>query len=112
MPVRILLDECLPRRLKRGLLDHEVRTVPEMGWASKRNGDLLSLAEGRFDAFVTVDRNLSFQQDVNRFNIAIVVLVANGNKESDLRPLVPRLLEALTTAVPGQVIRVDSANLG
>ena len=104
--MRILLDECLPRRLKEGLFGHEVETAPEAGWASKQNGELLALAEGRFDVFVTVDRNLSFQRDLGRFKIAVVVLVARGNKESDLRPLIPELLVALTRTVPGQVVRI------
>lgn len=107
--MRILLDECLPRRLKRGLSGHEVQTVPEAGWASKKNGALLALAEARFDVFVTVDRNLSFQQDLGRFKIAVVVLVATGNRESDLRPLIPRLLIALNAVVPGQIVRVGPA---
>lgn len=54
--MRILLDECLPRRFKNGLFGHEVQTVPEAGWASKQNGELLALAEGRFDVFVTTCR--------------------------------------------------------
>ena len=58
--MRILLDECLPKRLKRDLVGHHARTVPEMGWASKTNGELLALAEAGFDVFLTVDRNLSF----------------------------------------------------
>ena len=74
--MRVLLDECLPRRLKRELVGHDARTVPEMGWASKRNGELLALAAGEFDVFLTADRNLSYQQDVSAFNIAVVVLVA------------------------------------
>lgn len=105
--MRILLDECLPRRLKKGLTGHEVQTVPEAGWASKRNGALLELAETRFDVFVTVDRNLSFQQDLRRFRIAVVVLVAKGNRESDLRPLIPKLLIALDAAIAGQIVRVE-----
>ena len=56
--MRVLRDECLPRRLKRELVDHDARTVPEMGWASKRNGELLALAAAEFDVFLTVDRNL------------------------------------------------------
>ena len=105
--MRILLDECLPRRLKKGLSGHDVKTVPEAGWASKQNGTLLALAETRFDVFVTVDRNLSFQQDLGRFKIAVVVLVAHGNRESDFRPLIPKLLVALDAAVPGQITRVE-----
>jgi hypothetical protein len=69
-----------------------------MGWASKRNGELLALAVGDFEVFLTVDRNLSYQQDLSSFNIAIVVVVACGNTFEDLRPLAPRILEVLGTA--------------
>jgi predicted nuclease of predicted toxin-antitoxin system len=96
--VRVLLDECLPRRLKRELVGHDARTVPEMGWASKRNGDLLALATDKFDIFLTADRNLSYQQDVSAFDIAVVVLVARSNNIDELRPLVPRVLEAFANA--------------
>lgn len=106
LPLRILLDECLPKRLKGDLAGHDARTVPEMGWASKRNGELLALAEGQFDVFLTVDRNLSFQNNVDRVAIAVVVLRAKGNKLSDLRSLVPELLTVLGTAAPGQVVLV------
>ena len=106
--MKILLDECLPKRLKRDLLGHQVRTVPEMGWASKKNGELLALAGPEFDVFLTVDRNLSFQQDINRFDIAVVVLVAKSNRYSDLQPLVPDLLALLVGVAPGQLIRVGA----
>ncbi len=104
--MRILLDECLPKRLKRDLVGHDARTVPEMGWASKRNGDLLKLAQGEFDVFLTVDRNLSFQQDVDKLKIAVVVMVARGNRHSDLVPLVADTLAVLDTIGPGQVVKV------
>ena len=104
--MRVLLDECLPRRLKRELVGHHARTAPEMEWASKRNGELLALAVGPFDVFLTADRNLSFQQDVSSFGIAIVVLVAPSNRFEDLRPLVPRILEAVETAQRGIVTLV------
>jgi len=104
--VRVLLDECVPRRLKRQLVGHDARTVPEMGWASKRNGDLLALASAEFEVFLTVDRNLSYQQDVSAFNIAIVVLVARSNSIDHLRPLVPRILTALTNDLRGRVTLV------
>lgn len=104
--MRLLLDGCVPKRLKQGLSAHDVRTVPEMGWASRRNGELLALAETQFDVFLTVDRNLSFQQDVGRLKIAVVVLVAKSNKHSDLRPLIPEILSVLDAVVPGQVINV------
>ena len=101
--MRVLLDECVPRRLKRDLPGHDTRTVPEMGWASKRNGELLALAAGAFDVFLTADRNLSYQQDVSAFNIAVIVLVAQSNRIDDLRPLAPRVLEVLATAKRGAV---------
>ena len=107
-PVRILLDECLPKCLKRDLVGHEARTVPEMGWASKRNGELLTLAESQFDLFLTVDRNLSFQQDVSRFKIAVVVMVAKGNKHADLQPLISNVIAVLSAIAPGQVVRVGA----
>jgi hypothetical protein len=105
--VRILLDECLPRRLKRELIGHNARTVPEMGWASKRNGDLLRLAVGKFDAFLTVDRKLQHQQDLSAFNIAVVVLIATGNTLDDLQPLMTKVLQLLPNAPRGQATVVS-----
>ena len=104
--MRILLDECLPRRLKRDLPGHDVRSVPEMGWAGKQNGALLTVAEQSFDVFLTVDRNLAFQQDIGRFRIAVVVLGAKTNKYTDLQALMVDVLAILTAVVPGQVVRI------
>jgi len=104
--VRVLLDECLPRRLKRELVGHDVRTAPEMLWASKKNGELLALASVEFDVFLTSDRNLSHQLNVASFEIAVLVLVAVSNRLEDLRPLVPRILDAIVNARPGSVSEV------
>jgi len=60
--VKILLDECVDRRLARDLVGHSVSTVPKMDWAGIKNGDLLALAEKEFEAFITVDRKLATQQ--------------------------------------------------
>jgi hypothetical protein len=79
-----------------------------MGWASKKNGQLLSLAQVDFDIFLTSDRNLSHQQNLSTFDIAVVVLVAPSNRIDDLRPLVPRVLEVLPTAKRGAVTIVGS----
>jgi hypothetical protein len=109
--VRVLLDECVPRRLKHELLGHEARTGPEMGWASKRNGELLTLAVGaHFDVLLTVDRNLSFQQDVSAFDIAVVVLVVRSNTLEALRPLVPQLLRCSETVERRRVTVVRSSD--
>ena len=105
--MRLLLDECVPRRLRRELSEHEVRTVPEMGWAAKENGELLQLASNLlFDVFITVDQRLSYQQDVTRSSIAVVVLVAKRNKIEFLLPLVPELRRVLREIQPGKVYRV------
>jgi hypothetical protein len=99
-----MLDECLPRRLKRDLVGHDARSAPEMGWASKRNGDLLRLAEREFDVFLTVDRKLQHQQNLATFHIGIVVMLAPTNTLFDLRPLIPQVLQALPRVKPGRAI--------
>jgi predicted nuclease of predicted toxin-antitoxin system len=105
--VKILLDECIDRRLAKDMTGHEVRTVPQMGWATIKNGELLTLAEKDFEVFVTVDRNLSFQQNLPRYNIAVIVLRAPSNRLQDLRPLIPKLLEVLPTAKRGEALWVS-----
>ena len=104
--MRLLLDECVPRRLRRELSDHEVRTVPEMGWAAKENGELLRLASNSFDAFITTDQRLNYQQNVSRFPIAVIVLVARRNKIEFLIPLAPELRRVLPQVQPGNVYRI------
>jgi hypothetical protein len=106
--VKLLLDECVDRRLARDIHGHEVRTVVEIGWAGVQNGALLARAAGQFDAFVTVDRNLAFQQRVDSLPFAVVVPRAPTNRLVDLRTLVPLLLHALPTLQPGEVTWVEA----
>jgi len=101
--VRVLLDECVDRRLAREVVGHDVKTARQMGWTTIRNGELLTLASNSFDVFVTVDRNLSFQQNIASFRIAVVVLQAKTNRLADLKLLVPRLLSAIESTQPGTV---------
>ena len=105
--MRLLLDECVPRRLKRDLVGHDVWTVIEMGWSSKRNGELLELmlAE-KFEALLTVDQNLQFQQNVRQSGIAVVVVASRTNRLKELRPLVPQMLAALERVSAGDLIQV------
>jgi len=105
--MRLLLDECVPSRLKSDLAGHDVWTVAEMGWSSKRNGELLKLmlAE-KFVALLTVDQNLGFQQNVRQCGIAVVVVASRTNRLMELRPLVPQMLEALIKVRAGELIRV------
>lgn len=74
--MKILLDECIDRRLARQLIGHAVTTVPQRGWAGIKNGQLVDVAQHEFDVFVTVDRNLPNQQELVNFKIAVVVLHA------------------------------------
>jgi hypothetical protein len=104
--VRILLDECVDWRLSRDLVGHDVRSARQMGWNTIKNGELLSRAATAFDVFVTVDRNLSFQQNLPNYPIAVVVLCARTNRLADLRGLVPDLLPAIERAAPGQATLV------
>ena len=106
--MKILLDECLPRRLAQEFIGHEVRTVPEAGWAGLSNGNLLSRMKDSYDAFVTVDSNLASQQNLSQFGIAIVVLSASSNRFEDLQPLIPEVLEHLRTIQKGHTIRVST----
>jgi predicted nuclease of predicted toxin-antitoxin system len=102
--MRVLLDECLPRRPKRVLSAHEVRKVPEAGWAGKQNGELLRLATGAYDVFITLDQNLQYQQHIAGVSIAVVVMVCRSNRLEDLLPLVPSLLDTLQSPLrPGEV---------
>ena len=104
---RVLLDECLDRRLRKEFHGHLTRTVPEVGWAGLKNGVLLGRAEKSFAVFVTVDRNLTFQQHTSRFKIAILVLHAPSNRIEDLCPLVPRALRAMSSLRAGQVVHIS-----
>lgn len=101
--MRVFLDECVDWRLSRDLVGHDVHTAREMGWTSIKNGELLALAGQEFDVFVTVDRNLAFQQNVGALLICVIVLHAPTNRLADLKPLVPRLLSAIASAKPGLV---------
>ncbi len=107
--MRILLDECVPRPLKRELADYEIRTVVEMGWSGKKNGELLRLMnqEG-FTILLTTDQNLRYQQNLEQVGVAVVVLVARSNRLSDLVPLVPGVRSVLSTITPGEVIEVET----
>ena len=87
--MRVLLDECVDIQIKSALVGHAVQTVGRMGWAGKKNGELLRAAATKFDVLVTVDRSLTYQQDVRGLNLGVVTLVAHSNEIEALRPLLP-----------------------
>jgi len=105
--MRVLLDECLPRKLKHDIRADFVRTVPEMGWASVENGALLNLAQGAFDVFITRDRNLGYQQNLQLFDLAVIVLVAPSNDIDDLRPLMNAMNETIPNMHPREVKHIS-----
>ena len=105
--MKVLLDECVDRRFARDLVGHEVTTVQKRGWSGVKNGDLLALAEKEFDAFITVDRNLSVQQDLTKFRIPVLLLRARTNRLEHIRPLTRELLEKLPRAPAGALTRVE-----
>ena len=82
--MRVLLDESLPRQFKAQLSGHEVLTVPEVGWAGKKNGELLRLADARFDVFVTADAHLPEQQNLSGLKLGVVFLFVPGPTTSPI----------------------------
>ncbi len=109
--IKILLDECLPKKLKYRIeeLDQDffTKTTPDMGWASLSNGELLSMAEGEFDVFITSDKNLSFQQSISSSSIQVVLLKARTNIYEDLFPLVEKLPSVIKAHKPGKFIEIE-----
>jgi len=104
--MKVLLDECVPRKLRRELAEHEVFTATERGWSGIKNGKLLALAEAEFEVFLTVDQNLKYQQNLKAFNIGIILLVARNNRLKTLLPLMSEAREALENIKAGDFIRV------
>ena len=109
--MNILLDHCLNWRLKRLLPGHVVKATYELGWDTVRNGRLLTLAEGQFDVFVTVDKGIKYQQNFSGRSIAVITLRGHDNKIETHAPLMPQVLALLPTVQPGQVYFVDAQDL-
>jgi predicted nuclease of predicted toxin-antitoxin system len=107
--VKILLDECLPRKLKYRIdeLDDNftVKTVQDAGWDSFSDGKILANAEKKFDVVVTSDRNLQFQQPIGDKNIHVLLLVASTNTYEDLLPLMNKLKPFLIRK-PGHLAQI------
>ena len=106
--MKILIDECLPVELQTTItsMGHECKTVRQAGFASKKNGELLSLAEGVWDVFLTSDRNIKYQQNMTGRHVSILILRAKSNRMVDLLPLMPACAESLLAIHPGRVVEV------
>lgn len=107
--MRILLDECVPKPLKREFDDLDLKTVREMGWSGTKNGALLQLmSESGFTILLTSDRNIKYEQNLRQVGIAVIVMVARTNRLTDLLPLTSQVREALSTIEAGELIEVGS----
>jgi predicted nuclease of predicted toxin-antitoxin system len=104
--MKLLLDESLPRRLRDHFPGHDVATVQECGWSGTTNGKSLRLAEPDYEAFLTADQNLQYQQNLTDFAIAVLALSAKSTRLQDLEPLIPQILEALLEVRSGEVRRI------
>ena len=106
--MRVILDECLPRHLGKELTGHTVTTVPRAGWGGVMNGKLLELIKGKFDALITVDKNLPKEHEIGSLSFGVLILRAASNDIDDLKPLVPQVLAALTSLQPGEAVAVSA----
>ncbi|CAN5729626.1 hypothetical protein BH24BAC1_BH24BAC1_14380 [soil metagenome] len=107
--MKLLLDENLPKKLKRDFPEHEIYTVSDKGWNSKKNGELLILMlMEEFDGLFTFDKNLQFQQNFSKYPIAVIVLNAEDNAYLTLRGLIPQIKEVLNAPLPAGPTEIKS----
>ncbi len=107
--MQILFDESVTWALRPILLgEHEVATAKYLGWDSKSNGELMTLARDKFDVLITADQSIPYQQNITEADVAVVVLVARTNDINDLKPLVPELLNRLNDLKRGEIIRIEA----
>jgi hypothetical protein len=105
--MKVLLDECIPRKLKFALPEYDCKTVPEAGFAGQKNGRLLSLAEDAgFELFLTMDKGIEYQQNLAGRRIAILVVRARSNRLADLLSNVEACRAIMSSIRPGEVKRV------
>jgi predicted nuclease of predicted toxin-antitoxin system len=110
--MKVLIDECAPRALSRFLKlhGHECSTVQEAGWAGKQNGELLQLADAKFDALITLDTNIRYQQNLSGRKVAIVMLRARSNRLSQLSPFFLACADALQNIGPGDFVELGKSD--
>ena len=107
--MRVLLDEHLPHTLRRHFEDSiEVITVGYMGWQGKTKGELLRMAADEFDAFITMDGSIPYQQNPKTIQIGIILLKADSNRDEDLTPLIPQVNSILKTLEKGKIVSVET----
>ena len=102
--MKIIIDECVPHIVKKRLPHHQIKTVQELGWSGVKNGELLNLIEADFDIFVTSDKNLRYQQNLENRKTAILLLPSN--QVPIIENLLPRIDEELEKIQPGEFVEI------
>ena len=104
--MRVLLDECVPRKLKFFFIDagHECQTVNDAGLRGKENGELLALADERFDVLITVDKSIRHQRNIPGRKLALIVIRSVSNDLDDIRPHIGEAIGKLASIEPGEVV--------
>ncbi len=110
--MKILIDECVPVALKWTLtaLGHERQTVRQARFGSKKNGELLTLAEGQWNVLLTSDRNIKYQQNMTGWSVSMLILCAKSNRMKDLLPLMPACAQALHPVRSSGYFRLHRGN--
>jgi hypothetical protein len=106
--VRILLDECVPARLKNAFPGHAVQSVIQAGWRTSKDSTLLGLAQDRFDILITIDRRLETQNDLSKFKLGFIVARVPNNRFESFQPILMPLNAAVERVRPGEVIHIVS----
>ena len=105
--MRVLLDECVPRTIRKYLLGLECVTVPEAGFAGKKNGELLRLAEEKgFDIFLSLDRGIEYEQNLQNHAIAVMIVRAKTSRVEDVARHAPEILKALKSIQSRQFVKI------
>ncbi len=102
--MKIIIDECVPHIVKKRLPERQIKTVQEIGWAGVKNGELLKLVEANFEVFITSDKNLRHQQNLQNRKFAIILLPSNQV------PVIERLLPQIDEVL-GQIKSNDFIEL-
>lgn len=106
--MRILLDECVNPRVRQAFPAHEVITVAEAAWRAVPDAELVALAEGKFDVFVTIDQGFEFEHNLRKLAFGIVIIQVPQNRIESYRPLFTALAAAAESVRPGEVVHVKA----
>lgn len=105
--MKLLLDECVPQRLRDDFPDHDVYTAEAAGLLGVKNGSLLRAAAAEFDVLITVDQKMRFQQNLQNFDLALIILIAKPCRYPQLKLLVPKVLEVLEEMKAGEAVEIE-----